>query len=328
MNITTTYMGLELKNPLIVSSSRLTGDLKTVTQCLEAGAGAIVLKSLFEEQIRMVSESKLWDGKDTDIYFWFPEAKEQMMNLAFEANLDNYLDFVSTVKSESDMPVISSINCVSEEGWPKFATAIQQAGADALELNIAIFPFDDTQECERIEDKYIDIVKEVKKHVTIPVSVKLGYYFTNLCSLAKRLVDAGADGLVFFNRYFRPDINTETLEVITDNYLSSPVESLVSMRWIALMTGKKLGADLVASTGVHDARGVAKQILVGARAVQLCTTLYLNGIEVIPTIEHGLKRWMEDHGFESLDDFRGKSLEKQTTDASFERVQYMKRDYE
>jgi len=328
MNISTTYMGLELKNPLIVSSSRLTGDLKTVNQCLEAGASAIVLKSLFEEQIRLVAESKLWDGKDTDIYFWFPEAKEQVMGLAFEANLDNYLEFVRRVKSESDVPVISSINCVTDEGWPKFATAIEEAGADALELNIAIFPFDASQDCKEIEDMHVDIVREVKKHVTIPVSVKLGYYFTNLCALANRLVDNGADGLVLFNRYFRPDINTETLEVITDNYLSSSVESLVPLRWIALMTGNGLDADLVASTGVHDARGVVKQILVGARAIQLCTTLYLNGIEVIRTIEQGIKRWMEDHNYASLDDFRGKSLERQTTDASFERVQYMKRDYE
>ncbi|HDO27518.1 MAG TPA: dihydroorotate dehydrogenase-like protein [Bacteroidetes bacterium] len=328
MNITTTYMGLELKNPLIVSSSRLTGEIKSIRQCIEAGAGAIVLKSLFEEQIRLDAESKIRNAKDSDIYFWFPEAKEHVVGLSVEASLDNYLDFVGSVKNESDIPVISSINCITHEGWPDFAAAIQQAGADALELNIAIFPFNDLQSSSGIEEKYVEIVKEVKKHVTIPVSVKLGYYFTNLYAMAEKLVKNGVDGLVLFNRYFRPDINTDTMEVITDNYLSSPLEATVPMRWIALMSGRKLDVDLVASTGVHDYRGVVKQILAGARAVQLCSTLYLNGIEVIPTIEAGLKRWMEDNHFESLDDFRGISLEKQTTDASFERVQYMKRDYE
>lgn len=328
MNITTTYMGLELKNPLIVSSSRLTGEIKSIRQCIEAGAGAIVLKSLFEEQIRLDAESKIRNAKDSDIYFWFPEAKEHVVGLSVEASLDNYLDFVGSVKNESDIPVISSINCITHEGWPDFAAAIQQAGADALELNIAIFPFNDLLSSSGIEEKYVEIVKEVKKHVTIPVSVKLGYYFTNLYAMAEKLVKNGVDGLVLFNRYFRPDINTDTMEVITDNYLSSPLETTVPMRWIALLSGRKLDVDLVASTGVHDYRGVVKQILVGARAVQLCSTLYLNGIEVIPTIEAGLKRWLEDNHFESLDDFRGISLEKQTTDASFERVQYMKRDYE
>lgn len=328
MNITTTYMGLELKNPLIVSSSRLTGEIKSIRQCIQAGAGAIVLKSLFEEQIRLDAESKLRNAKDSELYFWFPEAKEHVVGLSVEANLENYLDFVGSVKKESDIPVISSINCITNEGWPNFASAIQQAGADALELNIAIFPFNDLQSSGDIEEKYVDIVREVKKHVTIPVSVKLGYYFTNLYAMANNLVKNGVDGLVLFNRYFRPDINIDTLEVITDNYLSSPLEATVAMRWIALLSGRKLNVDLVASTGVHDYRGVVRQILVGARAVQLCSTLYLNGIEVLPTIEAGLKRWMEDNRFESLDDFRGIALEKQTTDASFERVQYMKRDYE
>jgi len=327
MNIATTYMGLELKNPLIASSSRLTGEFNTIRQCVEAGAGAIVLKSLFEEQIRLEAESKMRNAKEGDIYYWFPEAKDQVIDLSVEANLDNYLDFVSNLKKEFDVPVISSINCITNEGWPDFASLIQQAGADALELNIAFIPFNHLQKSSDIEQTYIDIVKEVKKHVTIPVSVKLGYYFTNLCAMANRLIENGAEGLVLFNRYFRPDINMETLDVIADNYLSSPLETTMPMRWIALMSGNNLDIDLVASTGIHDYRGVIKQILVGARAVQLCSTLYLNGIEVIRTIEKGLIRWMEDHHFESLDDFRGKSLEKQTTDASFERIQFIRRDY-
>lgn len=328
MELKTTYMGLEMKNPLMISSSRLTGDYKSIMNCVDAGAGAIVLKSLFEEQIRLEAESTLRNTKDGELYYWFPEAKDHVVGLSVEANLEKYLEFVSKIKQKTDVPIISSINCVSNEGWPKFAAAIQQAGADAIELNIAIFPFSASHKCGEIEELYVEILKEVKKHVSIPVSIKLGYYFTNLCAVANNLVEAGADGLVLFNRYFRPDIDINTMNVISDKYLSAPEELSVPLRWIALLNGSGLGCDITASTGVHDYEGVVKQILVGAKAVQLCSTLYINGINTIKTIETGLTKWMEDHHFSSLDDFRGKSLEKQTTDASFERVQYMKRNYE
>jgi dihydroorotate dehydrogenase (fumarate) len=175
---------------------------------------------------------------------------------------------------------------------------------------------------------YFDILKEVKKHVTIPVSVKLGYYFTNLCSVATRLVEEGADGLVLFNRYFRPDIDIDTLKVMPDTHMSLPEELNVPMRWIALMTGNSLPCDLAASTGVHHYDGVVKQILAGAKAVQLCSTLYLNGIPHIEEILKGLEEWMRAHRFNSIEDFRGRSLEEQTIDASFERIQFMRKDYE
>ena len=321
-------MGLELKNPFIVGSSRITGDLKAIRQCIDAGASAIVLKSLFEEQIKLEAESNIRNARGGDVYYWFPEAKEHIVGLSVEANLEKYLEFISELKKESEVPIIPSINCISPEGWPKFATAIQEAGADALELNIALFPFDATQDGAEIESRYVEIVKEVKKQVTIPVSVKLGYYFTNLCSIANKLVDTGVDGLVLFNRYFRPDININTLGVVGDDYLSSPEETNIPMRWIALMTGNELNCDLVASTGVHTHEQVIKQILVGAKAVQLCSTLYINGNHYIRDIEDGLNKWMEEHKFTSIDDFRGKSLDHQTTDVSFERVQYMRRNFE
>jgi dihydroorotate dehydrogenase (fumarate) len=321
-------MGLQLKNPFIVGSSRITGDLKAIRQCVDAGASAIVLKSLFEEQIRLEAESHLRKARGGDVYYWFPEAKEHVVGLSVEANLENYLGFVSELKKESDIPIIASINCVTPEGWPKFASAIQEAGADALELNIAIFPFDNSQSSTEIEKRYVDILKEVKKQVTIPVSVKLGYYFTNLCSVAHKLVDAGVDGLVLFNRYFRPDIDINTMGVVADDYISSPEETNIPLRWIALMTGNNLECDLVASTGVHTHEQAIKQILVGAKAVQLCSTLYKNGNHFIRNIEEGLNKWMEEHRFNTLDDFRGKSLDKQATDVSFERIQFMKRNYE
>lgn len=315
-------------NPFIVGSSRITGDTKTIRQCIDAGAGAIVLKSMFEEQITLEAESHLRKARGGDIYYWFPEAKDKVVGLSVEANLENYLNFINDLKAESDVPIISSINCITPEGWPKFASAIQEAGADALELNIAIFPFNASQSSTEIEKLYIDILKAVKKEVTIPVSVKLGYYFTNLCSIARELVANGADGLVLFNRYFRPDIDINTMDVIADDYLSRPEETNIPMRWIALMTGNELNCDLVASTGVHTHEQAIKQILVGAKAVQLCSTLYINGNHVIRDLVEGLDKWMEENKFLTIEDFRGKSLNTQTTDVSFERVQYMRRNFE
>lgn len=328
VNLSTSFMGLQLKNPFIIASSRLTGEIKSIRQCVEAGAGAIVLKSVFEEQIKLEAESHLRNANDGEIYYWFPEAKDHVVDLSVEANLENYLEFISVLKRESDVPIISSVNCVTAEVWPKFAAAIQEAGADAIELNIGLFPFHAGMSSMEIEQRYLDILKAVKKIVTVPVSVKLGPYFTNLYSIAHQLVQAGADGLVLFNRYYSPDIDLKTMKVVSDKYLSSPEEAVLPMRWIAMMTGNDIGCDLAASTGIHNSDGVIKQVLAGAKAVQLCSTLYINGINVIRDIESGVVRWMEEHRFHSLESFRGKSLGQQTTDASFQRIQYMKRNFE
>ncbi len=326
MDLSTTYMGLKLKNPLLISSSKITGDLKTIKQCVLHGAGGIVLKSLFEEQIRAEAESTV--KHSNNMYYWFPEAKEHVLGLSVDTKLDNYLKFVSDVKKEVDVPVIASINCKSSDDWPKFATAIQDAGADALELNIGIFPFDASLKSCEIEELYVSILKEVKKNVTIPVSIKLGYYFTNLCSIATQLVEKGVDALVLFNRYFRPDIDINTLEVTDNNRMSSPEELNISMRWIALMTGNNLGCELAASTGVHDHVGLIKQLLSGAQVAEICSTLYINGISQIGIILDGVTTWMAEHKYNTIDDFRGISVQDKTTLASFERIQFMKRDME
>ncbi|MBU3928768.1 MAG: dihydroorotate dehydrogenase-like protein [Bacteroidetes bacterium] len=326
INISTTYMGLHLKNPLIVSSSKLTEDLENIKLCAMYGAGAIVLKSIFEEQIRAKSEAHL--RKSNEMYYWYPEAKDHVMGLSMEASLDKYLDFVKTVKASVEIPVIASINCISAVEWTKFARAIQDAGADALELNISIFPFDASLKSSEIEDQYLQILVAVKKEVTIPVSVKLGSYFTNLCSMASQLVENGASGLVFFNRFFRPDIDINTMEVVTDNHFSQPEEQNVPLRWIALMAGRNIGCDLVASTGIHYHIGMIKLLLAGATAVQVCSTLYINGIPYIETILKDLREWMKEHHFNQISDFRGKALQDVATSASFERIQFIKRDFE
>ncbi len=326
LDISTTYLGLKLDSPIIISSSKITGELDNIKLCAQFGAGAVVLKSVFEEQITAEAEARV-DGSN-EMYYWFPEAKDHVMGLSVDANLEKYLDFVKQVKSSISIPVIASINCKSSDEWPKFAQRIQQAGADAIELNISIFPFNASLKSCEVEELYMDILKAVKKEVTIPVSVKLGCYFTNLCSMANQLVEHGAQGLVIFNRYFRPDIDINTLQVVHDNYLSTPEEQSRSLRWIALMAGNNIGCDLVASTGIHYHTGMIKMILAGANAVQICSTLYANGIPYIESMLNELKKWMEEHKFKAISDFKGKALEDITTMASFERIQFMKRDFE
>jgi len=321
-------MGLKLKNPLIIGSSRITGELRTIQQCISYGAGAIVLKSIFEEQITRQAETDLKRGRENEVYYWFPEATEHVLNLSKEAGLDYYLRFIDNIKTSNSIPVISSIHCVNADGWPKFAKRIESAGADALELNISIIPFNKMMTSAEVEDTYVEIVKAVKKEVKIPVSVKLGPFFTNIFGIVNRIVDAGADGLVLFNRYFHPDIDIDNLKVIAHEPYSSPEEMSLPLRWIALLKGHNLECDIVASTGVHYHTGVIKQILAGASAVQLCSTLYLNGIPQIAQILDGLEKWMKEHHYEELDDFRGKSLVQQTADSNFERIQYMKMDFE
>lgn len=328
MNLKTSYLGLDLKNPFIASSSRLTGDMKSIIQCIDSGVGAVVLKSLFEEQIRLEAESNTRTGSANDYYYWFTEAKEKVEGLSVKENLDKYLKFVESVKTYSDGPVISSINCTTAEEWPKFASAIQQAGADALELNIALFPFDQKIASADIEKLYVEILKSVKKEVSIPVSIKLGYYFTNLFAVADKLVANGVDGLVLFNRYYRPDIDIDTQKVVSENHMSSPDEIHIPMRWIALLKGNNINCDIAASTGVHDSQGAIKQILAGADAVQLCSALYLKGIPYINTMLEEMENWMEKNRFATIDSFKGKALDNQTIDASFERIQFLKRDFE
>jgi dihydroorotate dehydrogenase (fumarate) len=328
MDLTTTYMGLSLRNPIIISSSRITGEPSTIEQAIKAGAGAIVLKSLFEEQLRIKTESKMNASRASEMYFWFPEAKQKVLEQGIKANMEQYLNFVKKVSSKSDVPIIASINCQTSEEWPHFASLIQEAGADAIELNIAIFPFDKNVSSCEVEDTYIEILKKVKEYVTIPVSVKLGHYFTNLFALVHRLADNGADGLVLFNRYFRPDIDIETMKVIDDNYFSSPEELQEPLRWIALLSQNNFLCDMAASTGIHNHEGVIKQLLAGATATQICSTLYKNGIEQIGEIIEGIEQWMRKHNFNKISDFRGKSLNMQTLNASFERIQFMNRNME
>jgi dihydroorotate dehydrogenase (fumarate) len=318
-------MGVELKNPIIVSSSKLTGNIDNIRSCAKAGAGAVVLKSLFEEQIIAKTEAGL---KRNEMYFWYPEASDYVLNISKGSGVKEYLKLIEQSKKETDIPVFASINCVSPVEWPAFAKKMEAAGADGIELNIAIFPFDKNLNSQKIEDTYIEILQAVKKEVNIPVAVKIGPYFTNTVAMTWRLAEAGADALVLFNRFYNPDVDIATMKVVADNVFSSPDEKSIPMRWIALLSAENIPCDLAANTGIHYSIGVAKQLLAGATAVQLCTTLYQNGIPYITEIRKGLEDWMRKHGFKSITDFRGLVNKHPENTAAFERIQYMKRNFE
>ncbi len=321
MDTSTRYMGLTLKNPVVVSSSRITNSYEKIMECIDNGAGAITLKSLFEEQIIGDIEAKL---SDNQMYFWYPEATDFVKNISKDHGVNEYIKLLKNVKSASPVPVIASINCNTAHEWPVFAKELQDAGADALELNISVFPFDENVESKDIEEIYVQIISEVKKHITIPVAAKIGPCFTNIIRIVNRLCVAGIDGVVLFNRFFRPDINIDKGEIIYDNYLSEPSEMTRSLRWIGLLSGK-VGCDLIANTGIHDHEAVIKQIMAGASAVQVCSVLYKKGIPYLGNLVAGLEKWMQENRVMSIEKLKGSILIGQENSAAFERVQFMRK---
>jgi dihydroorotate dehydrogenase (fumarate) len=336
-NLSTNYMGLQLKNPLIVGSSGLTNTIDELKKIAAAGAGAVVLKSIFEEQILHETEKlmKAQDGKmeaiqkgygnvlDTRSYD-YAEALSYISNFAKEHTLSDYLSFIQEAKKAIDIPVIASINCVTAYDWHYFARRIEAAGADALELNIYVLPSNPLAIGTDNEKIYFDVIEAVKKQVSIPVSVKMSYYFSGLANSLIKVSNTGVKGMVLFNRPFQPDINIETGEITSSHLLSEPAEYSHALRWIAILSGR-VGCDLVASTGIHDHETVIKQIMAGATAIQLASVLYKHGFEEISRILSGLSQWMENHHYEKLGDFRGKlSQVNLSNPAVFDRVQFMK----
>ncbi|MFC2107222.1 dihydroorotate dehydrogenase-like protein [Bacteroidota bacterium] len=323
MNLSTTYMGLPIKNPIVISSSKLTDNVQSIKQLADHGAGAIVLKSLFEEQF-LADTNKLIDKDDK--YFWFPESIDFINRHAKEFGLKEYKQLISEAKRLTDVPIIGSINCISPHEWPRFAKDLEDAGVDGLELNISIFPTDAEMYSEDIENNYLEIVKAVKLYTSVPVSVKIGSYFTNIHRMVAKLWEAGADAVVLFNRYYRPDINIEDQSISAESYISGPEEMTKSLRWITLLS-EKTSCELVANTGIHCGDAVVKQLLAGANATQICSTLMKNGIGYIETILDDLTDWMSRNKYESISDFKGKFSKKESNLAAFERLQFMKRSY-
>ncbi len=323
MDLATTYLGLDLRNPLVVSASPLGQDIGRIRQMEDAGAGAVVLHSLFEEQITL--ESFLLDRDLTDGTESFPEALTYLPDLsAYNLGPDAYVEHVRKAKAAVEIPVIGSLNGVSTGGWLRYARAIEEAGADALELNIYLVANDPDRSAAEIEDQYAELVRDVVASVRIPVAVKLGHHFTAFGHFARRLVDEGAHGLVLFNRFYQPDLDVDELDVVPTLTLSSPYELLLRLNWVAILYGK-VDCDLAVTGGVHSARDVLKAMMAGAKVAMLTSALLQQGIGHLRTVRTDLERWMEEHEYESVGQMRGSLSQRAVADPSaFERGNYLR----
>jgi dihydroorotate dehydrogenase (fumarate) len=323
MKLNCKYLGMELRSPLVASASPLSESIDKIKRLEDAGAGAVVLFSLFEEQIRHERET-LSHYLEYGTYSFaeslthFPEPE------SYHAGPSQYLKLIADAKRSVDIPIIASLNGVTIGGWIDFARDMQDAGADAIELNIYNIPSDMLQHSSAVEDQYLEVVRAVKTAVTIPVAVKLSPYFSNIANMAMQLDKAGAKALVMFNRFYQPDIDMETLEVKPNILLSSPHEMRLPLTWIGILY-KRLKADLAATTGIHTGIDAAKMILAGANVTMMASALLKHGIEHLGAVETELREWMEQHEYESVEQMRGSVSQMHADDPSaFERAQYMK----
>lgn len=322
MNLSTTYLGMPLRTPLVPSASPLTQYPDNIKRMEDAGASAIVFHSLFEEQIRL-ERYELFQhfSEGTESY---PEALSYAPEpVDFKVGPESYLDHIAQAKAEVGIPIIGSLNGSTRGGWTHYARLIQQAGADALELNIYWIPTDFDLSAQEIERTYLEILRDVKSVVSIPVAVKLSPFFTNLGQMARRLEGTGANGLVLFNRFYQPDIDTETLDVAPNLLLSTPMAMRLPLTWIAILAGR-IPISLAATSGIHRATDVAKMLLVGADVTMLCSVLLRRGIPHLSVIEQELREWMERHEYESVEQLKGSLSQKKCPNPSaFERAHYL-----
>jgi dihydroorotate dehydrogenase (fumarate) len=323
MDLTTKYLGLKLRTPLVVGASPLSEDIDTIKKMEDAGASAVVLHSLFEEQLRQDRAElahNLEQGTESfaEALTYFPEPEE------FTLGPEEYLKHIAQAKKTVRMPIIANINGSSVGGWTQYAKLVQQAGADAIELNIYHIPTDVNQSSADVEKNYLEIVKSVKSGVTIPVAVKLSPFFTNFANMAHRLDQAGADGLVLFNRFYQPDIDLEALEVKPNILLSTPMAMRLPLRWTAILYGR-VQASLAGTSGIHRATDVLKMLMAGADVTMLCSALIRHGVQQLGVIERDLVAWMGEHEYESVSQLKGSLSQKNCPSPSeFERAQYMK----
>lgn len=320
MDLSTSYMGLKMKNPIIIGSSGLTDKVDSIKKLEDNNAGAVVLKSLFEEQIKAeISKASKTEGNA------YPEAYEYIEEYTKNKAITDYLNLIEGSKKSVDIPVIASINCVTSDEWIGFAEDIQKAGADGLELNIAILPSDPFEQGCDNEEAYYKITEKVHDILSIPVSLKMSYYSAGLAQLIYQLsASRKVDGITLFNRFYHPDIDINTLEITSSNVFSTPDEYTLPLRWIALLSDK-IDADLAATTGIHDGSSMAKQILAGASAVQIVSSIYKHGHEHINTILKQFEEIANKHNFATIEDMKGKlSFHSDKDNRAYERVQFMK----
>ncbi|WP_372752532.1 dihydroorotate dehydrogenase-like protein [Labilibaculum sp.] len=321
-NLASTYLGLKISNPIIVASSGLTDSIEKIIELEVHGAGAIVLKSLFEEEIIMEMDEQIQNM--TNRPFVYPETFDYMNEEPEEDTVRKYLRLIREAKAAVSIPIIASINCVSAQKWTYFAQEIEKAGADALEINLFVLPTDMNRTGDENEQIYYDVLKTVKEQVALPIALKISPYHSNLSNLIKRLDDMNADGIVMFNRFYSPDFDINTLRVTSGQILSNADDYKNSLRWTGIMS-ERVNCSLAGTTGIHTSESIIKHLLAGADAVQIASILYQNGPEYIDVLSKEIYAWMEEHNFKSIEDFKGKMSQSKSNDpAAFERVQFMK----
>jgi len=319
----TMYLGMRLKNPLVVSPSPLCAGLDNIRRMEDAGAAAVVLHSLFEEQLRHESNSlneNLMQGTDAfaESLSYFPEPSE------FRLGPDKYLDLIRRAKDAVDIPIIGSLNGVSEGGWTEYARLMEEAGADAVELNEYFLPTSPDMSYAQVQDIYENLVRSVKANLNVPIAVKIGPFFTALPYAAKRLAEAGADALVLFNRFYQPDFDLEELEVKPDVVLSGSSTLRLRLRWVAILYGR-IQADLAISGGVHTHEDIVKSMMAGAQVAMMASALLRHGIGHITTVLNALTQWMREKEYDSIQMMQGSMSQRSVPDpAAFERANYMR----
>lgn len=324
MDLTTKYLGFELKNPIVPSASPLTKSIAQAKELEDQGAAAIIMYSLFEEAITAETETmnRFLHQQETG----FAEADEGFLPdwNDFSTGLDNYLDNLRRLKEALDIPVIASLNGVTPGGWIEHAKELEQAGADALELNVYYVAADIDQDGARVEERYLEVLRLLKAQINIPINMKLSPSFSSVGNMVQRMAGAGADGVSLFNRFYQPDINIDSLRLQPSLHPSTSAESLLAMRWIAILYGRIDGLSLGATGGVHTAEDTIKLLLAGSDAVHLCSTLLKNGAPQVARILEGLTSWMDEQSFESIADVRGRvSALAVPHPAEFERANYV-----
>ena len=323
MDLTTTYMGMKLENPLVPSASPLTADIDSIRKLEDAGAAALVLHSLFEEQIRHEAdelEHRLAAGTESfaESLSYFPRADE------FRLGPEEYLEHIARAKDAVSIPVIASLNGATPGGWTEYARKMEQAGADGLELNVYYIATAPGLSAQQVEDRYVETLKSVKEHVSIPVALKLAPFFSATAAMATRLDQAGADALVLFNRFYQPDIDLDQLEVVANLELSTRQEMRLPLRWIAILRSQ-VQASLAATGGIATGHDALKMLMVGADAIQVCSVLLRKGGGELGVMLIEMRSWMEEHEYESVEQMKGSMSQKSVEDpAAFERANYMK----
>jgi len=316
--LTTKYLGMTLKSPLIVGSSRLTSTIEHLREAEECGAGAVVLKSLFEEQINYyVNQIPSTPG--------YPEADDYISNYTHANSVEEYLDLIRQAKKELSIPVIPSINCYTSHGWTGFAKNIADSGADAIEINVFFMPLDRKMSSADSEKIYLDLIGKLKKIIKIPIALKIGYRFSNILYMIDQFYMRGVEGVVMFNRFFEPDIDVNKMEVVPASVFSHGTEKRYVLRWIGMASAQNLKINISASTGVQSGEDAVRYLLAGADSVQVCSILYNKGIQYLKTMNSQVAEWMDKHEFKSIDEFRGKlNYANYKKPGVFERTQFMK----